>query len=200
MRRNVKQSIKLVLIFLAVFSAFVGFGYFYLNDNSEVTNNVTSSIPYKPEPPQNAGILLTINGDETFFYLDFFNEKITVSLKPEEPFNNEIYGYSFDYKIESDSSLISYVVDYVGGIDLKVENQDLRLTGEQVKALYDGNVSLDFKKEIIEVLAGKFTQTFVGVEFFSDIINATQTDLKIIDCYFWDDYFNKVCNNLHFIE
>ena len=200
MRKNTKQTIKLCLIFLLVFGSFVGFGYFYLNNEPTLANNETSSIPYRQEPPQNTGILLEINRDKTFFYLDFSNEKLIVSLKPEEPFNNEVYGYSFDYKIESDSSLISYVTDYVGGIDLKLENQDLRLTGEQVKALYDSNVSLDFKKQIIESLAQKFTQSYVSVEFFSDIINTTQTDLKIIDCYFWDDYFGKVCNNLHFIE
>ena len=95
---------------------FVGTGFYYLNTNFKTVENKTESVPYTQENPNNAGVLLEMSGDKTFFYLDFENEKLIISLKPTDEENGEIYGYTVDYTVEADTDILRSTVDYLGGI------------------------------------------------------------------------------------
>lgn len=179
-------------------SVFVGAGYYYISANLQPTENKTESVPYSQENPQNAGILLDISGDETYFYLDFESEKLFVTLKPFEDAEN--YGYSVDYTATADYEVLSNVVDYVGGIDMSVDGAMLRCTGIQVCSIYESSAKGDIKREIIEKICDKIAENGVALDFFAGIIENAETDLSIPDCYFWDEKIQILCRNLQIID
>lgn len=179
-------------------SVFVGAGYYYINANLQPVENEAESVPYSQESPQNAGVLLDISGDETYFYLDFESEKLYVTLKPFE--DSENYGYSVDYTITTHYEILSNIVDYVGGIDMSVDDTILRCTGIQVCSIYQSSANGKIKREIIEKICEKITENGVALDFFANIIENSQTDLSIPDCYFWDEKIQILCRNLQIID
>lgn len=179
-------------------SFFVGAGYYYINANLKPVENKTPSVPYSQENPQNAGVLLDISGDKTFFYLDFDNEKLYVTLKPENDAHN--YGYEVDYTVTSDYEILSNAVDYISGIDMLVEGEMFRCTGNQVCSIYQSSSNDEIKREIIKKICEKIAQNGVALDFFANIIENSQTELSIPDCYFWDEKIQILCRNLHIID
>ena len=113
-------------------------GYFYLEKSfSAPTENIAQKVPYYQETAQNCGILFEIYGDKTFLYLDFENSKISAILYPYsiDDEDDNIYGYTIDYKINTNLDIVADLVDYLEGIDLVINNENLRYTGVQIKDL-----------------------------------------------------------------
>lgn len=179
-------------------SVFVGVGFYYINANLQPTENKTPLVPYSQENPQNAGVLLEIGDDRTFFYLDFESEKLYVSLKPEN--EAEIYGYEIDYTVVSDIDILRDAVDYLGGIEMAVEGDILRCTGIQVCSIYQSSAEGEIKGEVLQKICEKVDSNGVALDFFANIIENSQTDLSIPDCYFWDEKIQILCRNLQIID
>ncbi len=191
--------LKSFMISMMCCAVFVGAGYYYLNSNFQAVENEAESVPYTQENPQNAGLMLKIGEGRTFFYLDFENEKLFVSLKPEVE-NNEIYGYEVDYTITADIDILRDAVDYLGGIEMSVEGDVLRYTGIQVCSIYVSSANGEIKGEILEKICEKVAHNGVALDFFANIIENSQTDLTIPDCYFWDEEIQILCRNLQIID
>ena len=192
--------IKTFLICCVCFLLFLGSGYAFLNKNFSTANNETEKIPYTQQPPENAGILVEIDNTKTFFYIDFLNEKIVVSLKPEDEINDEIYGYSLDYKVNTTADLIAKITDYLNGIELTNETGKYRYTGAQINELLSTNNLESIERDIIKAINERIIINSLKVDFFSLVIQNSDTNLNIIDCYFWADYMEELCKNTHFID
>lgn len=181
-------------------AVFVGVGYFYLEQNFKAAQNQVENVPYTQQAPESAGLLFEVNGEKAFIYLDFENEIITVSLSPETAIDDMIYGYPLDYTVIADEAILTNSIDYIDGIDLETDNGIFRHTGAQVSKLLQTDNSRDFKQTLFEKICQKISVSGVGVDFFAEIIENSSTDLKLPDCYFWADNFDRLCKNLRFID
>ena len=176
----------------------IGIGYFYMQKNLDEVENKVENVLYEQESCENKGVLFVINGEKTFFYLDFEKNELLVSLYPEEEIQNIIYGYEVDFKVGGDLNILSEIVDYIGGIELENEEGKFRYTGIQISEIY--NVGSDLKRSIIEQICKKIGECGLALDFFANIIENYQTDLTIPDCYFWCEELGTLCNNLKIID
>lgn len=200
LKHNKKLFLKTLIISLWCCSIFIGIGYYYLNKNFTETDNIVQSVPYKQQSPDNAGILLNISGEETFVFLDFENENLTISLTPDFITENSIYGYSLDYKITGNVSILIFIVDYLGGIELKNDDSISRYTGVQIAEIFSTNNLKDFKKELITSICKKIHEKGIATNFFVNLIEMSETDISVPTCYFWADHINSMSSNLSFID
>lgn len=200
MKNKFKLFIKTFIICSFTFAFFVGVGYYYLSKSFTEANNEASKVPYTQSLSENRGILLCCNNEKVFFYLDFLENKLVVSLSPETAENGLIYGYTHDYTLEGNNILISNVIDCVGGVELLIEDQKLRYTGLQVTELLKRSNSTDLRREIIIDACKKISEYGIGNEFFSIIVNYSKTQLNFSECYLWREYLPQLCENLYFID
>ncbi len=200
MKEKVRLFFKTFIICSMCFVIFIGVGYFYLSKNFEETDNKAENIPYTQTLTENAGILLCENGNSTFFYLDFSDKVLTVSLTPEDSFEGRIYGYSHNYTVTANWDLIIAIIDNVGGVELEVESEKLRYTGLQVAELLKRSNSLELRRQVIIAACEKIRKYGVNSAFFGDVINKSETNLNHTDCYFWHEYLGEICANIRFID
>lgn len=200
MGKKYKRLLLVFAVFAVSFSLFLGLGYVSLNEDFSKASTEKEKVPYTQEKPQNAGILFNINGEETFFFLNFEECNITVALNPEEPINNEIYGYSLDYKITANSDLLSEITDYLNGLELTILGQDYRYTGQQIKALIESDNTKRLRYKIIDAIFNRIVSNGVATDFFGLIIKKSETNLNLVDCYFWSEYLTELSKNLRYID
>ncbi len=200
MKAKTKLFFKTVIISSWCCAVFVGAGYYYINKNLEPAQNNTESVPYYQQKADNAGVLFEIDGLPTFLYFDFENEKLFASINPDVADSSNIYGYTVDYTVKTDISVLGDIVDYVDGIELDIDNTVLRYTGVQVIEILSVSTSYDLKREIIKGIAFKISQNGIGADLFVSIIENSKTDLKLPDCYFWAESMSKICRNLQIID
>lgn len=200
MGKKYKRLLLVFAVFAVSFSLFLGLGYVSLNEDFSKASTEKEKVPYTQEKPQNAGILFDINGEETFFFLNFEECNITVALNPEEPINNEIFGYSLDYKITANSDLLSEITDYLNGLELTILGEDYRYTGQQIKALIESDNTKRLRYKIIDAIFNRIVSNGVATDFFGLIIKKSETNLNLVDCYFWSEYLTELSKNLRYID
>ena len=181
---------------------FIGVGYFYLEKSfSAPTENIAENVPYYQETPQNSGILFEIYGDKTFLYLDFQNSKISAILYP---YNNEdddnIYGYTIDYKINTSLDFIGDLVDYLEGIDLTIDNETLRYTGVQVEDIILEDKEKIHKPNILKAILQKVAKNGIGKDMLLHIVERSETNLTVPDFYLWPEYFKNISGNIQIVD
>lgn len=175
---------------------FVGGGYLYLRRSFKPAEGTASKIPYTFSAPENKGVMLEICGELTYIYLNFKDEKLTVIIPPYSDYGDEIYGYPIDYKIKSDYSLISALIDYAGGIELSDGETVLRYTGVQIAEILSRTADIsEMKRDIITALIKRIAENGIDGEAFNYIIENTQTNLTVPDCFDWAAYMAKLCQN-----
>ncbi len=175
---------------------FVLGGYYYLNKSIKPADTDTESVPYTFSAPQNSGIIISINESPTFVYLDFEEEWLRVIIPPSRDFENEIYGYPIDYKIAADYDFVTALIDYAGGIELDIEGKSLRYTGVQVTDILSRTADTsELKRNIINSLLEKISVDGIDSEILNYIVEKTETNLSMPDCYYWDGYIKKLCSN-----
>ncbi len=194
--------LKTFLICVLCFAIFLSVGFVYITSKTktEVQNN-TSSVPYA-SLPQNAGVLFEVDNNYALFYLDFEKESISVicinEILQDE---TEIYGYPIDYTVKADYNLISYIVDSVGGIDLSVSQELLTLTGVQVvELLTTADNEQELNRNILEKIIKKISQYGFLRQDLLYIIENSETNLTVPDCYYWSDNLQRLCKNLRVIN
>ncbi len=181
---------------------FIGIGYFYLEKSfSALTENIAENVPYYQETPQNSGILFEIYGEKTFLYLDFQNSKISAILYP---YNNEdddnIYGYTIDYKINTSLDFIADLVDYLEGIDLTIDNETLRYTGVQVEDIILEDKEKIHKPNILKAILQKVAKNGIGKDMLLHIVETSETNLTVPDFYLWPEYIKNISGNLQIVD
>lgn len=198
MKAKTKLFFKTIIISSWCCAVFVGAGYYYINKNFEVAQNETESVPYAQENPENAGVLLEIDNRSTFLYFDFENQSLTVSINPQIAEN--IFGYPVDYTIKCKTEVLIDIVDYVDGIDLDIDGKVFRYTGVQVSELLSTSTSKDLRREVVKAIAKKISQNGIGADLFVAIIEKSETNLKLPDCYFWTENMSELCGNIQNID
>lgn len=196
MKRKIFGMIKLLILCLICCSLFVGGGYLYLQKSFKETENKVSSVPYSFSAPESKGIMLDICGGLTFLYLDFEDERLTVIIPPETEYEEEIFGYPIDFTVKTDYGFVASAVDSADGIELNINGETLRFTGVQVADILSRTVDTsELKRQIITALLKKIGENGIDSEFFTFLVDSTDTDITVPDCYYWEKYITKLCKN-----
>ena len=196
LKRKIFGIIKLLCICIICCSLFVGGGYFYLRQNFKETENKVSSVPYSFSAPENKGIMFDICEDLTFLYLDFDEEKLKVIIPPETEYEGEIFGYPIDFTVKTDYSFVAELIDCADGIELNIEGEALRYTGVQITDILSRKVDIsELKRQIITALMKKIGENGIDGEFFDFLVESTDTDITVPDCYYWEKYIIELCKN-----
>ena len=201
MKKYLKTSF---IIFLCGCIFFAG-AYFYLNKNLESKNKAADTkkedIPYS-EVPENCGLhfLLPANR-EVLFFLDF-EEKISyiINIYEKANYRSGYAGYSFDYTFTVDYSVLSALIDRIGGLDLISGEETLRFTGIQVCDCLCTNGSPEFYYEVTNSFCDRLAQNGFSGEDFVFLIENTETGLTVPVCLYWQEYIKDMFANAVFVN
>ncbi len=176
---------------------FIGLGYYYIESHDIKVENEVESVPYYTQTPDSKGVSFVFSKGSVYTYLDFELSTVTVILNPESV---EDMGYSADYTVNANYSLIADMCDYFDGINLTINAETLRYTGNQVVELLFSDTSNELRIRVIEAIFQKMAEQGIGVDFFNSIISQNETNLKIPDCYFWADFMDDVAKNIKILS
>lgn len=201
MKRNTKIFFKTLVSSLLCLAVFVSVGYFYLESANKPAETKQESVPYY-QIPESRGVMLEIGESRILFYFDFEGEALSVVFA--EEFSEDetvIYGYSADYTIETDYSVLEGIIDTLGGVDLTVGEEALNYTGAQVSEILNTTVDKTFlKRDITEKILSSIAQKGISIDDFVFIIENSETALTVPDCYFWAEYMAVLCKNVRFVN
>ncbi len=176
---------------------FIGLGYYYIDSHDIKVENEVESVPYYAQTPENKGVLFSFSKGSVYTFLDFELSTVTVILNPESV---DDVGYTADYTVNANYSLIAEICDYFDGINLTAGAETLRYTGNQVVELLFEDASNEMRIKVIEAIFQKMAEQGIGVDFFNNIITQSETNLKIPDCYFWADFMDDISKNIKFLS
>ncbi len=188
------------IVSLVCCAIYITVGYFYLDNKLAKTKVETPSVPYSSEEPENAGVMVDINGKKTYFFLDFYYKNLTIIFDAENYIEDDtVFGYPIEHFIEGDYGLLADIVDLVGGIELENETEEnLRYTGVQIVEILNQNVeNSSFNREIIYKIIEKIRDNGFKKEDFLYIINNSETTLTVPICYYWADYMKELCGSVN---
>lgn len=201
MKRKKFGIFKLLAFCIICCSLFVGGGYFYLRHNFKETENKVSSVPYSFSAPESKGIIFDICGSLTYIYLDFEEERLKVIIPPEKEYREEIFGYPIDFTVKTDYRFVAAVIDYADGIELNLDGETLRYTGVQISDILSRTVDVsELKRAIITALMEKIGENGIDGEVFDYLVESTETDITVPDCYYWEKYIAVLCKNCGIIN
>jgi hypothetical protein len=203
MSKKIKSFLTIIAIAFLSFSVFLGIGYFYLENNlKQEVKQETPSVPYYSEEPENVGIVVEISGWKNFFYLDFYNKRLSIVFGVDlSDVDTQILGYSIDHYIEADYSLLEGIIDIVGGIEVETDGEILRFTGVQITDMLSTTESREeSEKEIILKIVEKISKNGFHKEDFLYIIENSDTTLTVPICYFWSDYMKDICESVNLVN
>ena len=197
LKKKTKVLLKTYLICALCCAFFVLTGYIYLEFPEEKVDNQVPSVPYYSYTPDSAGVLFDISGNLVFTFLDFERESISLVFCEENySYEDEIYGYTVDYTITADHNLIGGIVDLLDGIELEKEGEKLSFMGSQVVAELTTTTNSEEKRYIIKQIISKIAQKGLGKKDFLYIIENSETNLTVPDCYYWSDSIKAVCKTV----
>ncbi len=199
-----KNKTKIFLVsFTASFCSllvFITFGFFYLYNTNKAVENKTEKVPYY-QVPENAGVVFETLQSKTLFYMDFENKCLSVIYLEETDYEESKYGYSIDYKIKSDYTVIEEIIDVLGGLDLTSEEGTYNYTGAQVVEIVFKTANIrQLKQTITEKIIEKIGNKGITLEELIYIVENSETDIAMPDCYFWPDYIMELCKNMRVIN
>lgn len=202
MKKKVKTVLNLLAVCFLSGIIFIGVGYSYLNRELKPTENKTESVPYYPEAPESAGVMFDICGDRTLCYMNFEDGSLNILFDTEETaVGDTLYGYSVDYLIEGDYDLLSGIIDIAGGIEMENGEEVLRFTGVQVTDILSRTTDREeLRRKIIPKIIEKIRETGFQKADFLYIIENSNTNLTVPDCYYWSDYITDLCTNARIIN
>lgn len=198
-KKSIMLFFKSFIISLICLCVILGLFYWYVQNNVVPTENEVQNVPYSQEKPTNAGVLLEIGGEATFFYLDFQNTLLAVSINPQVN-SSEVYGYPLDYTITADYDLLAFIVDYFGGVEISANGEILRHTGLQISETLKRSTDKQLRRDIITNICKKICDRGVTTEFFVEIIQKSTTKMRLVDCYFWYEDIGEMCRRVEFID
>ena len=194
---------KILIIFFCGASVFAA-SYAYLNFSIKKSmtkiDQKEDNVPYE-YVPDNAGIgFLLPDGSALLTYLNFKENCINVvNVEQYDKSNNMYFGYTIDYTVQVNQTLIAGLIDRIGGIVIRVNDEALRYTGMQVVELISNNHS-DIKQQIIKEIFKHISANGFSKEDFVYIIQNSKTDLSLLNCIYWLNHIGKIRNNINFVN
>lgn len=171
---------------------FIGLGYYYIDSQNIKVENGAESVPYYSQIPENKSVQVFMGTRSVVFFMDFEQMEMIVTINPE--------SYSADFTVETDYSLLSEICNYLDGINLMLNAETLRYSGEQVVDLLSSDNSDEIRINIVSSILEKIAEQGIGADFFNMIITKSKTNLKMPDCYFWTEYMDDVSKNFEFLS
>lgn len=183
----------------------IGSAYLYLELSLKTAeaDNSESNVPYAAPLPDATGILLKLPDKSGYmFYFDFSGGCISVAQieNCEEPLSNYC-GYPISFTIDADYFLLEGIIDRIGGLEIYSDGEMLRHTGIQVIEKVHSTVeNSKLKRELIKTFFKKISETGITKSDFVYIIENSETDLTVPDCYFWPPYITEIAKNTRIIN
>jgi len=183
----------------------IGSAYLYLELSLKTAeaDNPESNIPYVAPLPDSAGILLKLPDKSGYMlYLDFYGGCILAAqIENTDNSLSNYFGYPTSYTVEADYFVIEGLIDRIGGLEIYSDGEMLRHTGIQViERVHSSTDSNELKKELVLNFFEKISETGFTKEDFVFLIENSQTDLTVPDCYFWPPYLTDISKNIRFIN
>lgn len=180
----------------------VGAGYFYLERSIKTPADTSAEkVPYYQEVPENIGVLFQVLNNKTFVYFNFDREETAVVFADDLEEAESFYGYEITHRIEMDCDTLGGIVDILGGIDLETEGQILNFTGTQISHLLKTTKStLDLRREIIAQVFEKISSKGFSLEDVLYVIENSETDLSVPQCFAFTDYLPEAVRNYYFVN
>ncbi|MBR7132472.1 MAG: hypothetical protein IKD04_02975 [Clostridia bacterium] len=199
MKKQTKIFFKTFFISLICCAVFIGAGAAMLYSPPRAAQNEASSVPYYTAYPESVGVLFDIAGQKTFFDLDFERQLLSVVYNQDADLPE--YGYSVDYRITADYSLVGDIIDMAGGIDYDNGKETLALTGVQAVELLsttpdDGTLH----RKITEGTLAAIAERGLTANDLLHIIEKSETDLTVPDCYSWPEYIKALCKGIRVVN
>lgn len=169
--------------------------YFNLKNNEQTAEVKKNDVPYSATSPQNTGLLFKFpDNSGCMVYLDFSSQMIYATVIDDcKKKASEYYGYSVDFTVNSDYYLISAIIDRIGGIELNITGEELRYTGIQITDIISSKTDIaEIRKEIIRSVFKEISKNGFSKDDFVYIIENSDTDLTVPDCFFWEDYIKEM--------
>lgn len=197
---NKKKSIlKISFIVFACgltvfFSAYI-YLYANLKQKEQTAQAKKQDVPYSAEEPKNSGLLINFpDNSRLLVYLDFASQMIFTSIIEDNSVpQKQYYGYTVNYNVNADYNLISAIIDRIGGIELNLDGKELRYTGVQITDIISSKTDISsLKRDIICAVFKKISKNGFSKDDFVYIIENSETDLTVPDCYYWQDYIGEM--------
>lgn len=182
---------RVIIIFLCMLT-FATVSYLYLHNikTEEPSDAPNSLIPYSSFP-KNAFLIFEFTNGSLIAELDFEKSFLLITNNFEE---RELLDNCFTVK--ADDKLISGMIDRVGGIELFSDGQLMRFTGTQIiDMLKESQNSKSLSLNVLDEYLKKLSVLNITRQDFVYIIENSDTDLSIPDCFYWHEYINVLCKN-----
>jgi len=201
LKRKIKYTLNLITVCLLVCIIFIGSGYLYLSRELKPAEKKEESVPYYQALPDNAGLLLDICGDRLLFYLNFEEKNIRIIFDSSETkAGDSLLGYPVNYVVNGDYNLLAGIIDCVGGVELHLGDETLRHTGVQVSDILSRTTHReDIIREIIPSFFKKIQKNGFQKSDFLYIIENSDTNLTVPECYNWSDYIKELSSDIRII-
>lgn len=200
-----KKYLKISFVIFLCACVFFAGSYFYLYKNlqngEKTAGTKKDDVPYY-EVPENCGLhFLLPAGREVLFFLDFEKEiSYIINIFEHTDLKSSYAGYSFDYCFTVDYTVLSALVDRIGGLDLRSGDETLRFTGIEVCDALCKNSSPEFSFEVITSFCDRIAQNGFSGEDFVYLIENTETKLTVPICLYWQDYIKDMFSNAVFVN
>lgn len=198
-----KGFLKATISFVICTTLFVGLSYAYLSNKSEKVKSEVDKEkkdePYAETTPKNCGLLLTMpDNSGMLFYLDFLRSGINIMAVDDcNEAKNEYKGYSVDYHIFSDYTLVSGIIDRIGGIEIEENGETVRLTGVMATEKLGETTDRLEKYKILKATFDSISQNGLSRDDLVYIIeNCDSTELSLPDCFYWSNYIKDMGSNI----
>lgn len=181
----------------------ISYGYlrYHINKTLTEADQKEYAVPYERRP-DNKGIAFVFpDNSATLVFLDFENLCIRLLDIPQfEAQKTEYNGYTVDYEVEMNLTLVEGIVDRVGGIDLEIDGVVMRYTGVQVAELISAKDGNSLKQQLLSQIFEQIEKNNFSKEDFVYIIENSENNLSFIDCIFWLDYLKDMSGRISFIN
>ncbi len=198
MKKRTKGLLTAFVSALLSFAVMLTAVYVYMSADraKKSVGSTESTVPYKQKRESKGVMFLLPDGTGCLFHLDFENESVTAVLTENaDPYAGGYGGYGIDFTVELSFDTAEGIIDRAGGVNLEDEGQMLRYTGFQVTQLISQGANMDLRREIVcEVLSG-FARNSVTASDLVYIIENSQTDLTVPECYGWHQDLPQMCEN-----
>ena len=201
MVKKMKGFLAAAMICIICSIIFIGIGYLYISASLKQTENKSEQIPYT-EKVDNACILFELEGNKSLIFLDFENSSVTYMNANEKLISEDMCcGYSIDYRVLADYSLVSNVIDKLGGIELEIENKKYNYMGVQAKELIETTPDITLlRKQIAKAIFEKISAVSFSRSDFAYIIENSSTTLTVPDIFYLEKYIKETCKNAYFVD
>lgn len=202
LKKKIKYTLNLIAYCILICIVFIGSGYLYLSRELKPTEIKDESVPYYQALPDNKGILFDICGDRLLFYLNFEDKNIRIMFDhSDSKAGDTLMGYPVNFVVNGDYNLLAGIIDCVGGVEIHLANETLRHTGVQVSDILSRTTHReDIIREIILSFFKKIQKNGFQKSDFLYIIENSDTNLTVPDCYHWSDYAKELSSDIKIIN